>query len=138
MVDAPDHTRLRRLVSREFTRRRVQALRPAVERIAQRLLDDLIAGPAGRSRRDLRLPLPALVICELLGVPEVDIKEFRSWVDIVTRSDAGAEQLTGSLAREQPAASSPPNSRRILPSAYCCWKRVDWTVIRTCPCPSAR
>lgn len=71
-VDPPDHTRLRRLVSRAFVPSRIAALALSVERIAEELLDDLAAaGPPAVV--DLvggfALPLPFRVICELLGVP---------------------------------------------------------------------
>jgi cytochrome P450 len=74
-VDPPDHTRLRRLVSAAFSPRRVEALRPDVQMVADDLLDDIAAqGPD--SLVDLvqafAFPLPFTVICELLGVPEAD------------------------------------------------------------------
>ncbi len=74
-VDPPDHTRLRRLVSRAFAPTRVAGLGPSIERIAHALLDDLeAAGPD--TVVDLvegyAHPLPFRVICELLGVPEED------------------------------------------------------------------
>jgi cytochrome P450 len=75
VVDPPDHTRLRRLVSSAFSVRRIEALRPRVQSIIDDLLDDIAAqGPD--SRVDLvasfAFPLPFTVICELLGVPQVD------------------------------------------------------------------
>jgi cytochrome P450 len=74
-VDAPDHTRLRRLVSAAFSPRRVEAMRPQVQSVVDDLLDQIAAqGPD--SRVDLvsafAFPLPFTVICELLGVPEPD------------------------------------------------------------------
>jgi len=78
-TDGADHTRLRKLVSRVFTARRVEALRP---RISQ-LTDELIAGFADSGRVELMTqfatPLPMLVICELLGVPETDRPRFGAW-----------------------------------------------------------
>lgn len=76
-MDAPRHTRLRRLVAGEFTARRIEALRPRVEEITGRLLDAMV--PAGRA--DLvdafAFPLPMTVICELIGVPDLDRDAFR-------------------------------------------------------------
>ncbi|QBI54063.1 cytochrome P450 family protein [Streptomonospora litoralis] len=75
--DPPDHTRLRRLVSREFTFRRVERLRPRIRQIADELLDalpqetDIVA--------DLAYPLPIRVICELLGVPLEDRERWQQW-----------------------------------------------------------
>ncbi|MFF3314338.1 cytochrome P450 [Streptomyces sp. NPDC003035] len=78
-VDPPDHTRLRKLVTREFTGRRVEALRPRVQELADELADAM--APAGRA--DLvdafAFPLPITVICELLGVPAADRDSFRRW-----------------------------------------------------------
>ncbi|KUF19127.1 MULTISPECIES: cytochrome P450 family protein [Streptomyces] len=81
MADPPDHTRLRRLVSREFTPRRIQALAPRVQQIADTLLDEMTANGA-RSAEFLSafaFPLAITVICELLGVPELDRAAFRRW-----------------------------------------------------------
>jgi cytochrome P450 len=89
--DPPHHTRLRRLVSREFTARRVEALRPRVQQITDELLDGMAALP-GRSAdliQALAFPLPMTVICELLGVPDLDRARFRYWSnEIVAPSDA--------------------------------------------------
>ena len=74
-VDAPDHTRLRRLVATAFTVRRIEALRPRVQTIVDALLDDIAAQPSDRPVdlvASFAFPLPITVICELLGVPEPD------------------------------------------------------------------
>ncbi|MFG2621379.1 cytochrome P450 [Streptomyces sp. NPDC048507] len=90
-TDAPHHTRLRRLVAREFTAGRVEAMRPRVRQIADGLLDAL--PPAGTA--DLvaayALPLPLTVICELLGVPSSDQHLFHAWsTELVAPSSAAA------------------------------------------------
>ncbi|MFJ2938289.1 cytochrome P450 [Streptomyces sp. NPDC087219] len=95
-ADAPDHTRLRRLVTGEFTGRRVEALRPRVERLTADLVDAM--EPAGRA--DLvdafAYPLPITVICELLGVPAADRDTFRRWsTELVTPT--GDEAFTRSM-----------------------------------------
>lgn len=80
-TDPPDHTRLRGLVARAFTARRVTALRPRIQQITDALLDEL--APAGEA--DLlaafALPLPLRVICALLGVPDTDHALIRTWSD---------------------------------------------------------
>ncbi|MGW1835939.1 cytochrome P450 family protein [Streptomyces sp. NPDC002067] len=80
--DAPDHSRLRRLVSRAFTARRINALRPRVEEIADDLLRRL-PEHAEDGVVDLvehfAYPLPITVICELVGIPEEDRPQWRSW-----------------------------------------------------------
>ncbi|WP_369386688.1 cytochrome P450 [Streptomyces sp. CG1] len=79
--DPPDHTRLRRLVSKAFTARRVAELRPRIQEITDRLLDAVV--PAGRADlvADFALPLPVTVISELLGVPVDDRHDFQRWTD---------------------------------------------------------
>nr|WP_294545358.1 cytochrome P450 [uncultured Rhodopila sp.] len=76
MRDPPDHTRLRGLVSKAFTARRIEALRQRVREMAERLIDAV--KPAGRMDviADLAFPLPVMVICELLGVPDEDRERF--------------------------------------------------------------
>ncbi|MGW7787798.1 cytochrome P450 family protein [Streptomyces tricolor] len=80
-ADPPDHTRLRRLVSKAFTARRVAELEPRIQEITDRLLDAVV--PAGRADlvADFALPLPVTVICELLGVPVEDRHDFQRWTD---------------------------------------------------------
>jgi cytochrome P450 len=83
-MDPPEHTRLRKLVASAFTARRVEALRPRVTSIVSELIDamagqaqpaDLVAG--------FSLPLPAQVICEMLGVPAEDLEQFHAWSDTI-------------------------------------------------------
>ena len=90
--NAPDHTRLRRLVAAAFTRRRVEQLAPRIQQITNELLDAM----AGTARVDLldafAYPLPITVICELLGVPPQHRTEFHDWSSImVTGVLAGPE-----------------------------------------------
>lgn len=84
--DPPDHTRLRRLVSRAFTARRVEQLRPRI----QQIVDELLSGLPGEFDLIERLayPLPIQVICELLGVPGQDRDIWRTWA-----ADLGAPDL---------------------------------------------
>lgn len=81
--DPPDHSRLRRLVSRAFTARRVPDLRPRVEEITDRLLDGLPGHTDESGVVDLiehfAYPLPITVICELVGVPEADRSRWRAF-----------------------------------------------------------
>jgi len=78
-MDPPDHTRLRKLVNKAFTARRMDALRPRIQEITDGLLDEM----AGKSQVDLldalAFPLPITVICELLDVPLDQRDEFRVW-----------------------------------------------------------
>ncbi|MFI8347137.1 cytochrome P450 [Streptomyces sp. NPDC085596] len=79
--DPPDHGRLRKLVVREFTARRIEQLAPRVAQITDELLDSMTALPDGRADLvdALSFPLPISVICELLGVPMLDRTAFRDW-----------------------------------------------------------
>jgi len=94
--DPPDHTRLRRLVSGAFTRRRVDALAPRIQQIADGLLDDLTGALAEHGEADLiaayAYPLPITVIGELLGVPTRDQAGFREWSTTVA-GGAAADRL---------------------------------------------
>jgi cytochrome P450 len=86
-MEAPDHTRIRRLVVRAFTPRRVEQLRTPVRETADRLLDAL--GPHGSA--DLiaayAAPLPITVICDLLGIPGEHRRDFRAWTDVLVAPD---------------------------------------------------
>jgi cytochrome P450 len=69
-LDAPEHTRLRRIMTRAFTLKRVKALRPAIHKITDDLIDTMLAGSKPVDLvTALALPLPSLMLCELLGVP---------------------------------------------------------------------
>jgi pimeloyl-[acyl-carrier protein] synthase len=89
-MDPPDHTRLRGLVSRAFTPRRVQGLRTTIEQMCAALVDDILGSVASGEPFDLieRLayPLPVQVICSLLGVPAADESSFTGWSRALSRS----------------------------------------------------
>ncbi|TXS57506.1 cytochrome P450 family protein [Streptomyces sp. t39] len=92
VLDPPDHTRLRKLVAREFTMRRVERLAPRVREITDGLLDAMVPAGRGDLVDSLAFPLPITVICELLGVPSADRDAFRAWSgEIVAPSGAQAE-----------------------------------------------
>jgi cytochrome P450 len=80
--DGDDHRRLRRLVSKAFTPRMVEGLRPRIQAIADELVDAV--GPRGEMDLvdDFAFPLPIVVICELLGIPAVDRNRFREWSNL--------------------------------------------------------
>ena len=80
--DPPEHSRLRRLVTKAFTMRRVEELRLRAQEIADGLVDSMLAkGAPADLVEDFALPLPITVICELLGVPFDDRADFRLWSD---------------------------------------------------------
>ncbi|WP_199854961.1 cytochrome P450 family protein [Streptomyces dioscori] len=77
IADPPQHTRLRSLIARAFTARRVEELRPRIQQITDDLLDVMLAQGRADLIESFAYPLPITVICELLGVPELDRTEFR-------------------------------------------------------------
>jgi cytochrome P450 len=87
MRDPPDHTRLRGLVTKAFTARRIEALRPQIQSLTDRLLDAVMSKGGMDAIRDLAFPLPVLVICDLLGIPEEDRAFF------VSQSSSGGALL---------------------------------------------
>jgi cytochrome P450 len=81
-TDPPEHTRLRRLLTPEFTMRRLERLRPRIEEIVQRQVEEVAAAGEGGDVVDLvptfSFPIPFLVICELLGLPDEERDTFRA------------------------------------------------------------
>jgi len=83
-LEAPDHTRIRRLVSKAFTPRMVEKLAPTVQRLADELVDQLLADGGGDLIATVAEPLPVAVIAEMLGIPAGDRQLLRPWsADIV-------------------------------------------------------
>jgi cytochrome P450 len=85
--DPPVHTRLRRLVSRAFTPRRIRDLEPRIREFTNQLLDRAAAKGELEVMADLANPLPVMVIAEMLGVPPGDYEQFKRWSDAVIESD---------------------------------------------------
>jgi len=99
--DPPDHTRLRNLVNKAFTSRTVRQLRPRVEALVDRLLADGVRDGGLDVMADLAVPLPIIVIAELLGVPAEDHARLKVW------SDHAAMLLDGTLRDEHLAVALP-------------------------------
>ncbi len=83
-ADPPVHTRLRKLVSKAFSARRIERLRPRVRQITDELLDRIVEDGQADLVSALALPLPIAVICELLGVPYGDRDEFERHAETIT------------------------------------------------------
>ncbi|MET8829327.1 cytochrome P450 [Streptomyces sp. NPDC004610] len=100
LMDDPEHARLRRMVTAPFTLRRVEAMRPGVQRIVDGLIDAMLAGP---DHADLveafALPLPSLVICELLGVPYTDHEFFQENSRSLLRESDSTDERMAALDR---------------------------------------
>ncbi|WP_435972152.1 cytochrome P450 family protein [Streptomyces sp. Qhu_M48] len=115
--DPPQHTRLRKLVTKAFTTGAVAELRPYIARVTNELLDQRRAGEPFDFVAGLAVPLPVIVICELLGVPEADRSDVQRWSaelfaagkpDVIdTASHAMADYMTGLIAakRRDPGSS---------------------------------
>ncbi|MER7755918.1 cytochrome P450 [Kitasatospora sp. NPDC097643] len=115
-LDDPEHARLRRMVTGDFLVKRVEAMRPDVQRIVDEALDRMTAGVTGADLvTGFALPVPSLVICLLLGVPYEDRDRFQSLsrtllsnespLPEIARAQEELEDYLGSLAarkREQP------------------------------------
>jgi cytochrome P450 len=99
-TEKTDHARMRRVLTPFFSARRIEELRPRVEALVDELLDALAAEtPPVDLHRALSVPLPVLVICELLGVPYEDRDRFRKWTDGMADPDDAekAHAAMGSL-----------------------------------------
>ncbi|WP_405555661.1 cytochrome P450 [Streptomyces canus] len=93
-MDDPDHARIRRMVTGAFTVKRIEAMRPAVQRMTDDLIDRMLAGPKPVDLVEaLTLPLPSLVICELLGVPYEDHDFFQANSKVALRRDVTPEAV---------------------------------------------
>jgi cytochrome P450 len=95
-TDPPDHGRLRRLVNRGFTPRRIASLEPRIREIANQCLDDAIEDGELELVRGLSIPLPVKVIAEMLGVERDQVDQFKAW------SDAFVVGLSGATGQYDP------------------------------------
>ncbi|RKT86291.1 Cytochrome P450 [Saccharopolyspora antimicrobica] len=106
-TDPPEHTRLRRLVTKVFTARQIEQLRPRVQEVTDRLLDEL-AGmtPPVDLIEHFTAALPIEIICEMLGVPDADRATFQDWTELtftvsglpIEEVQAGWTQLSDYIA----------------------------------------
>lgn len=122
-ANPPDHTRLRGLVAREFTPRRVAEMRPAIEVMVDEIIDGLAAGGGGDVMDVLAFPLPVRVIGELLGIPASDRDQFRTLVrdaaaalepmtsrDVVMRAERASEVMNAYFRELIAARRSRPST----------------------------
>ena len=104
--DAPDHTRIRSLVNKAFTARRVEGLRPHIQDVVDGLLDAVAARGEMEVIADFAYPLPATIICELLGVPLQDRDVFQGWArDLAPILDFTASPDDQTLQRMEASAA---------------------------------
>ncbi|MFI6935245.1 cytochrome P450 [Streptomyces sp. NPDC050287] len=100
LMDDPEHARLRRMVTAPFAVRKVEALRPGVQKIVDDLIDDMLAagGPLDLVEA-FALPVPSLVICQLLGVPYTDHDFFQENSKTLIKRDAAMEDRMAAHGR---------------------------------------
>jgi cytochrome P450 len=91
-MDPPDHTRLRKLVSKAFTPRAIEQLRPRIEAIAGGLLDRMAGAAPVDLVAEFAVPLPMTAISELLGVPDEDRPDFWAWSHVLNSSSPDADR----------------------------------------------
>ncbi|GAA3436862.1 cytochrome P450 [Kutzneria kofuensis] len=97
----PAHERWRRMISKWFTAKRMTALRPGIEAMANQLIDEMTAkGQPADLKADLAFPLPVWVICDLLGVPESDRDRFAHWSDSLLNLTRYTQQEMETAQRE--------------------------------------
>ncbi|WFB08578.1 cytochrome P450 [Streptomyces sp. LX-29] len=99
--DPPKHTRLRKLVTAAFTPRRVEALGPGIQQITDRLLDTCPAHEPVDLLTAFAFPLPVVVICELLGVPESDRRDVQTWSTTIAHTGFSPESKRAGAEAER-------------------------------------
>ncbi|NKE56931.1 cytochrome P450 [Lentzea sp. PSKA42] len=97
-TDPPDHTRLRKLVSKAFTSRAIQALRPQIQKITDELVDALADHDTVDLLDAFAFPLPIRVICLLLGVPVEEQGNFKSWSKALVSGNSPDEAAAAATA----------------------------------------
>ena len=148
-ADPPDHTRLRKPVSKAFTARQVNGLRPRIEKIADELLGVALAvGPTMDVITALAYPLSITVICELLGVPLSDRARIRAWsrqlvnqsevvhtVETIQRIERAVEEFVDyltNLARKRRAEPADDLMSALVAVQDCGDRFTDDELISTC------
>ncbi|MFJ8044434.1 cytochrome P450 [Kitasatospora sp. NPDC096147] len=99
-IDPPDHTRLRRLVSKAFTPRRVAEFQPRVQELTDRLIDGFAARGEADLIHEFAFPLPIYAICDLLGVPPEDQDDLRDWAGAMIRHHGGQRGGVGRAVKK--------------------------------------
>jgi cytochrome P450 len=113
-----DHLRLRRLISRTLTARRVEAMRPRIEKIVAQLLTDLADVPRGEVvdlKARFAYPLPAIMICELFGIPEESRADILRGGEQTTATDLTPEQAEANFRQWQQALMDFVQFKRAYP-----------------------
>jgi cytochrome P450 len=100
LMDDPEHARFRRMVTAPFAIKRVEAMRPMVQRIVDELIDDMLGGPNPVDLVEaFALPVPSMVICRLLGVPYADHEFFQANSSTLIRQSVGQDERRAAFER---------------------------------------
>lgn len=97
-LDPPRHTKLRALIARAFTPRSIANLEPRIRQLTSRLLDQVIERGEMDLAADFSVPLPILVIAEMLGIPVSDLPQFKRWNDVILNLSYAIPGVGGSAA----------------------------------------
>jgi cytochrome P450 len=101
-MDPPEHSRLRRLVMKAFTPKRVELLRPRIQELADDLIDRMIdQGPPVDLVRNFSIPLPITALCELLGVPLEDREKVHTWTDTMLSLSGAGQNFSDIMNAQQ-------------------------------------
>jgi cytochrome P450 len=118
-ADPPEHTRLRRIVDRQFLPRAIAQLEPRVRAIIDSLLDPILERGRADLVADLAAPLPLIVIAEVLGVEPERQRDFKRWSDDLLAAAGGADETTRARTEETgvrwPTICAPRRDRRANP-----------------------
>ena len=106
MQDPPVHTEFRKLVSRGFTPRRVEAVEPKVREFVVERIERLRAAGGGDIVAELFKPLPSMVVAHYLGVPEEDRKQFDGWTEAIVAANTTSAGITGAMSSVGDAVGS--------------------------------
>lgn len=93
MSDPPSHTRMRGLVNKAFTPRMIEMIRSRIQTLVDGMLDNVLKNGRLDVIADLAVPLPAIVIADLLGVPEKDHSQFKKWSDDIAAGITGTDSV---------------------------------------------
>ncbi|ORA24608.1 cytochrome P450 [Mycobacterium aquaticum] len=106
MQDPPVHTEFRKLVSRGFTPRQVEAVEPKVREFVISRLEELRANGGGDIVTELFKPLPSMVVAHYLGVPEADRAQFDGWTEAIVAANTSSDGIAGALGSATDAVTA--------------------------------
>jgi cytochrome P450 len=137
MMDDPEHARPRRMASGAFSVKRVNAMRPATQRIVDAQIDALLAGPRPVDLVEaFALPVPSLVISDLLGVPYENHDFFQRNSRIIINRDSTDEQRGGAVFQLAGYLDELMGAKLASPTRWPCWNTpTSWLV---CATPATR